>query len=145
MLICNTSATFQLSEQNGNPSILNDDSFVLHEHQYPDAIPYHQVIRYITNMCLAASDGASSGKEFLARPDAPSLVKNVPDPNEGPSVVGPACLSHGCQCQQLHCLSHKAIPHTGYPMQSVPSYTPSRLLEPQQVSFIMILPFKFRC
>ena len=45
-------------------------------------------------------------RNFLATPDTPTLVKNVPDSNEGPSVIRPTCLSHGCQCQQLRRLSH---------------------------------------
>lgn len=44
-----TPAIFRLSKQNGDPSMLNDDSFMLYEHRYPGDVSY-QVIRYITNM-----------------------------------------------------------------------------------------------
>jgi hypothetical protein len=139
-----TAATLQLSEQSDDPLTLNDCLPVLHEHRYLGAVPYyHQVIRYIINMCLADSDGTFSRQEFPARPDAPSLVKSVLDlANERPSVVRTPSHSHGCQCQQLSCWSYKVIPYGAYPTRSVSYNPPSRILEPQLVSLIMISPFQ---
>ena len=85
-------------------------------------------------------------RNFLATPDTPTLVKNVPDSNEGPSVIRPTCLSHGCQCQQLRRLSRHILAGLSLvvviPRGQSPPIPPHDFSSPK-VSLITISLFKF--
>ena len=148
-------ATLHLSEMSANPLKLNDGSLVLNESaaEYSKVsrsvldrrsgvvCAYGQVISHIVNPYLAAFDGAFSGQAFPGGPDTPSLVRNVPDHNARLSVIQSRRLSHGCQCQGLSYLSHKAISYSGHPTRSVTYDRTSRFIEPQRAGLLMIPQF----